>query len=323
MEDGGRTLSEYEDMGRHVVNFFMNAYKKEDIRCNNVIRISMLNNIPKVLGMEENDKLKEKVSKEEVKNLVSSMKSFKASGPDGFSPTFFQHFLEEIKNELIWATKDIIRIGKFLKRINKTFLVLVPKIQSPKTLSDLRLISLCNTIYKVFSKVLVNRIKPFLDKVIGSPQKGFVLGQIFLDTMISTHEIIHSMEKSKNMGMALKLDISKAYDRVNWTFLYEVLKQVGFKRDIVNLIKTMVETTQFEVLLNGTPWGNFEVGRVLRQGEPLSPYLFIMVVKVLGREVCRLVVLGDLKGIQPATTLMLEVIQQFVDNTFLFGESLI
>jgi hypothetical protein len=176
VEYGGRNFLEQEEMDRHVVDFFMNAYKKEDRRCNNIIRRSMLNNIPKVLGMEENDKLKEKVSEEEVKNVVFSMKAFKALGLDRFPPTFFQIFWEVIKNELIWATRDIIRSGKLLKRINKTFLVIVPKIQSPKTLSDFRPINLCNTFYKVFSNVLVNMIKPFMDKGIGSPSKGFILG---------------------------------------------------------------------------------------------------------------------------------------------------
>lgn len=92
-------MSEQEEMGGHVVDFFMNAYKKEDRRCNNIIR-SMHNNIPKLLGMEENDKLKEKVSKEEVKNVVFSMKDFKAPSLDGFLLAFFQHFWEVIKIEL-------------------------------------------------------------------------------------------------------------------------------------------------------------------------------------------------------------------------------
>lgn len=158
----------------------------------------------------------------------------------------------------------MIIIGKMLRRINKTFIVLVPKIQTPITIRDFRLINLCNTIYKVFSKVLVNKIKPFLDMVIGSPQKGFVPGRQILNAVIATHEIIHSMEKIQRLRMALKLDISKAYDRINWTFLYDVLEQVGFSKDNVNVIKIMVETTQFEVLLNGIPWGNFDADRGLR-----------------------------------------------------------
>ena len=117
-------------MGRHMVEFFMNSYKDEDKRSNNIIRRSMLNNIPTMLGDEENDKLKENFLEEEVKNGVFSMKAFKASGPDGFPLAFFQHFREVIKNELIWATRDMIQTRKMLRRINKTFIVLVPKIQT-------------------------------------------------------------------------------------------------------------------------------------------------------------------------------------------------
>ena len=83
----------------------------------------------------------------------------------------------------------------------------------------------------------------------------------------------------------------------------------------------MVQIVQYRVLLNGTPWGNFQDGRSLRQGDPLSPYLFIMVAEVLGRSSCMLAELGDIEGIKPATTLPPKVIQKFIDNTFLFGES--
>ena len=133
----------------------------------------MLNTIPTMLGNEKNDELRVKVF-EEVKKAMFFMKAFKALGPDGFPPTFFRHLWEVIKNELVWATRDMIKTRKMLTRINKTFIVLVPKIQRSRNIRDFRLTNLCNTIYKVFSKVLVNKIKPFLDMVIRSPQKGFI-----------------------------------------------------------------------------------------------------------------------------------------------------
>jgi hypothetical protein len=190
----------------------------------------------------ENENLMRHVSEEEVKKVVFSMKAFKAPGLDGFPPAFFQHFWEVIKGEIIWATRDLFKIGRLAKRINKTFIALISKIPSPKRMHDYRSISLCNTIYKVFAKVLVNRIKPFLTNIIGSPQKGFVLGRQILDAVITTHEVIHSMEKSKKPGMALKLDISKAYDKVNWDFLYEVLQRVGFNRKVMEIIRVMVNS---------------------------------------------------------------------------------
>ena len=121
--------------------------------------------------------------------------------------------------------------------------------------------------------------------------------------------------------MALKLDISKAYDKVRWDFLYDVLDGVGFNEKVLNLIRTMVSTVQYVVLLNGSPWGNFEARKGLRQGDPISPYLFIMVAEVLGRSFTKLVNTSCFKGIRPATSIETKVLQQFIDDTFLFGES--
>ena len=86
----------------------------------------------------------------------------------------------------------------------------------------------------------MNRIKPFLVRIIGSPQKGFVPRRQIPDAAITTHEVIHSMEKNRQPGMAFKLDISKAYDKVNWDFLHDVLERVGFSNRIISLIMTMV-----------------------------------------------------------------------------------
>ena len=144
------------------------------------------------------------------------------------------------KSNLIWATMDFFRIGKLLRRINKTFIALVPKNSNPLNLLNFRPITLCNTIYKIFAKVLMNRLKPFLERIIGSPQKGFVPRRKILDATITTHEVIHSMEKNRQPGMAFKLDISKAYDKVNWDFLHDVLEKVEFFNKIINLIMVMV-----------------------------------------------------------------------------------
>ena len=158
-----------------------------------------------------------------------------------------------IKLEIIWATRDFFRTGKLLQRINKTFIALVSKNSNPMKMNDFRPISLCNTIYKIFAKVLVNILKPFLVKIIGSPQKGFVPGRQILDVAITTHEVIHSMEKHRQPRMAFKLDISKAYDKVNWDFLQDVLERIGFNNRIINLIMMMVRSVQYSALLNGSP----------------------------------------------------------------------
>ena len=218
-DEGGEVIKEQDEMGKKVVEHFSKAIRKDNFTGNPGIRRSLIYSIPRNINDEDNDVILDQITEEEVKKAVFSMKAYKAPGPDGFPPAFFQHFWEVIKNEVIWATRDFFRTGKILRRINKTFIALVPKNPDPLNLNDFRPISLCNTIYKVVAKVLVNRLKPFLGKIIGSPQKGFVPGRQILDAAITTHEVIHSMEKSREPGMAFKLDISKAYDKVNWDFL--------------------------------------------------------------------------------------------------------
>ena len=160
-------------MGKLVVDYFGEVFKKQDRIGNQVIRRILTNSIPQVLGEAKNNFILRTIMEEEVKKVVFSMKAYKAPRPDGFPPTFFQHYWEVIKNELICATRDFFKMRKMLKRINKSFIALIPKSSTPRRLTNFRPISLCNTIYKVFAKILVNRIKPFLQSIIGKHQKGF------------------------------------------------------------------------------------------------------------------------------------------------------
>lgn len=111
--------------------------------------------------------------------------------------------------------KDLFRSGKFINQINSTFIALISKNGNVVSIKDFRPISLCNTLYKIFSKAIVNRIKPMLDKMISINQKCFVKGRDIMDVVIVAHELVHSMDNNKLLSMAFKLEISKAYDRVS------------------------------------------------------------------------------------------------------------
>jgi hypothetical protein len=165
---------------------------------------------------------------------------------------FCQEFWEIVKYDVIHVVGDFIKMGKLLKEINKTFIFLITKTEDPQRLRDLRPISLCNTIYKVLAKVMVNCIKALLEKFIGPYQNGFVLGWKILNAFITTHEVIHCMEKSKIPGMALEIDISKAYDKVRQDFLFAILARLGFSEKVSRIIKNVVTFVNFSVLVNGT-----------------------------------------------------------------------
>lgn len=126
------------------------------------------------------------------------------------------------------VARYFFRTIKMLRQHNKTYIVLIPKHSTPTNFNDYRPISLYSTFYKILSKIMVNIIKTILDKLINVNQKGFVLGRQILDASISTHEIIHSMDKSKHADLTLKLDISKAYDNVKWSILYKILSFLAF-----------------------------------------------------------------------------------------------
>ena len=170
-----------------------------------------------------------------------------------------------------------------MKALNATFLAVIPKQNGTKDPRKLRPIALCNVIYKIISKVIANRLKPLLPLIISPKQAGFVEGRQILDGIILVHKTIHSLKVTRTPGMLLKLDLSKAYDKLNWQFLASILKAFGFVEEWSNWIMNMVSSDFFSILVNGSPSSPFNATRGIREGDPLSPFLFIIVVEGLGR----------------------------------------
>ena len=166
---------------------------------------------------------------------------------------FYLGFYDLLKDDLLKVFRESQSSGKVLSSLNSTFIALIPKKQSPLNFGDFRPIPCCNLIYKIISKIIAQRIKPILNIIISEEQFGFLHNRQIHDAVSLAQEALHSIHLNKKDSFALKLDLSKAYDRVNWTFLYLLLTQIGMNVDFINWIMGCIQSTSFVVLINGAP----------------------------------------------------------------------
>nr|KYP53392.1 Retrovirus-related Pol polyprotein LINE-1 [Cajanus cajan] len=221
---------------------------------------------------------------EEVHSALLSMPSYKAPGPDGFQAFFYKMYWDQIGSEIWKLVRDAFVTGSFDPQISNILVTLIPKCEDPKRLKDFRPISLCNVIHKLISKVLVIRLRPWLNELVSPLQTSFISGRSPVDNAIVLQEIIHSMKKLRKMkgNVVYKLDIEKAYDKVEWSFMEQVLNEFGFPPNIVRLVMHSLSSPSISVLWNGKKTSPFFPKRGLRQGDSLSPYLFMLCLEKLG-----------------------------------------
>ncbi|XP_059440462.1 uncharacterized protein LOC132172916 [Corylus avellana] len=240
--------------------------------------------LPERVTADMNGQLLGEVSKEEISQALSQISPMKSPGPDGFPAAFYQEHWNLVGEEVVMAVRHFFSTGLIDPDINFTHITLVPKKKNPSGVSDFRPISLCNVVYKILAKVLANRLKLVLPSIISCNQSAFIPGRLISDNIFAVYETLHTMHTRMygRVGyMAAKLDMSKAYDRVEWLFLEKVMKKMGFASKWVQLIMTCVTSVSYSVNVNRVPVGHIKPSRGIRQGDPLSPYLSIICAEVL------------------------------------------
>ncbi|KAK6164390.1 hypothetical protein DH2020_001254 [Rehmannia glutinosa] len=299
LSDNEVWLSQPEQMFAHTTDFFTTLFsscKPSDSEISSVV-----DSIECYISQSDFEFLESPFTDEDVERALMGIGPNKAPGVDGFHAIFFQKHWSLLKKDVTSACLDVLNHGRSVKSINETIIVLIPKKKNPKRLSDFRPISLCSVLYKIISRTLAARLKKILAPLIAENQGAFVPGRLISDNAIMSFELLHSMSKiysGKTGWMALKLDMSKAYDRVEWKLIGAILRKMGFPSRWCSLIHDCISTVQFTVSINGKLGGRVLPSRGLRQGCSLSPYLFILCAEVLSALLRRAELTGQIVGMR-------------------------
>ncbi|GJY65533.1 putative RNA-directed DNA polymerase [Tanacetum coccineum] len=263
--------------------------------------------------------LKSSISLEEIKLAVWDCDGTKAPGPDGFNFKFLKAYWDTIKDDFLRCIKYFEETGNFANGCNPSFIVLIPKKQDPLSFSDYRPISLIGCVYKVVSKVLASRMAKVISSIIGPNQTALISGRQILDGCLVANEIIRMASIENHKLLLFKVDFEKAFDSVNWLFLQDVMRQMRFGEKWRKWISTCLTSASISILVNGSPSKEFKMERGLRQGDPISPLLFLLVVESLQISILEACNKGLYKGISLVNGGANISLLQYADDALFFG----
>ncbi|RVW38710.1 Transposon TX1 uncharacterized 149 kDa protein [Vitis vinifera] len=271
---------------------------------------SILNDLANFDAIEQKgglnpDLLDSLFTEEEISKAIFQLDRDKAPGPDGFTIAVFQECWDVIKEDLVRVFAEFHRSGIINQSTNASFIVLIPKKSLSKRISDFRPISLITSLYKIIAKVLSGRLRGVLHETIHYTQGAFVQGRQILDAVLIANEIVDERRRSGEEGVVFKIDFEKAYDHVKWDFLDHVLEKKGFSPRWRKWMSGCLSSVSYAILVNGSAKGWVKASRGLRQGDPLSPFLFTLVADVLSRMIMRAKERNMMEGFRTLKSLLL------------------
>jgi len=311
-----RLVEEPRQVKEEVMKFFQNRFNEESwnrptldgVTFNMISRVDAAN-------------LEAPFSEEEIKMAVWDCGGNKSPGPDGIYFNFIKKFWGIIKQDICNALQDFYCTGTFSVGSNASFLALIPKCENPQGLDEYRPISLVGCLYKIIAKVLSRRLGSVMNKIISEEQFAFVEDRFMLDGIVVANEIVHEAKLKNKPTFIFKVDFEKAYDSVSWEFLQNMMRRMGFTDRWRKWIDGCLKSATVSVLINGSPSQQFSMKRGLRQGDPLAPFLFLIVAQGFAELMENAARLQLFEGVKVGR-LNVEVSHlQFADDTLVIGKS--
>ncbi|CAL1369899.1 unnamed protein product [Linum trigynum] len=280
-----------DNIAQGVVEFYSNLFLEEY-----QTRPFPSNYNPPCLNSAESASLEKPFTEEEIWECLSDSDGTKAPGPDGFSFEFYKRCWNFVKIDVLNCFSEFFATGRLPKIATHSFICLVPKKGATEDIKDLRPIGLMGSVNKFICKVLSKRLGQVLPAVVSVSQHASVRGRQISEAGLIANELVDSRRRSKKPGLLIKLDIEKAFDNVSWSCLFTVLARLGFKEKWRQWILGAVCSPTISVLINGESKGFFTAHKGLRQGDPLSPGLFVLVMDILSFMLSKLKEDGKIKG---------------------------
>ncbi|GJT91986.1 RNA-directed DNA polymerase, eukaryota [Tanacetum coccineum] len=253
---------------------------------------------PVSLSIYQKEDMERKISKDEVKRAVWDCGVDKSPGPDGFSFSFYRHVWPVIEKDVFEAVDYFFMYGEIPNGCNSNFIALIPKILDANMVKDFRPISLIGSLYKIIAKILANRLVGVLGDLVNEVQSAFVADRQILDGPFILDEVLQWCRRKKKHALIFKVDFEKAFDSVRWDFVDDVLNKFGFGERWRTWIQSCLRSSRGSILVNGSPTEEFQFFRGLKQGDPLSPFLFILIMESLHISFQRVVDAGLFTGIK-------------------------
>ncbi|GJY50398.1 RNA-directed DNA polymerase, eukaryota [Tanacetum coccineum] len=274
---------------------------------------------PNRLSDEQVENMDQLISRDEIKSAVWSCGENKSPGPDGYTFEFFRRYWNFIGPDLCSAVECFFDKGSFPMGNNASFIALIPKVPDAKYVTDYRPISLIGSVYKVITKVLANRLATVVSDLVSDTQSAFVANRQILDGPFILNEVLTWCKRKRKQAMIFKVYFAKAYDSVRWDYLMEVLQAFGFGPNWCKWVWGTLSSAMASVLINGSPSKEFAFYRGLKQGDPLAPFLFILVMESLHLSFTRTVNEGLFTGLQLNESMTLSH-HFYADDVVFIGE---
>ncbi|VFQ82564.1 unnamed protein product [Cuscuta campestris] len=269
----GKEMVDHVELSTYIAKHFENTFTEE--HSGNLDPI--IQHIPTLITEHDNQAILQLPIEEEIKSAIWHLNPNSSAGPDGFNGEFFRYFWDTIKMDMVSAVQEFFLGIPLPMAFGSSLITLIPKTEGAKEIGDYRPIALSTFFSKIISRILSSRLAPLLDKIISPEQAGFLKGRGIEEHILLSNEYMHNLDsKTRGGNVMIKLDMAKAFDKMSWNYLEAILKAFGFNENCTALLLQNLKSTYMSILVNGRPAGFFKIKRGVKQGDPLSPLLFII-----------------------------------------------